>query len=41
MSQSLAKINQKKSLLYFSGGITRDGMFVRPVTPLALLAWFA
>jgi VWFA-related protein len=26
VSQSLAKINEKKSLLYFSGGITRDGI---------------
>jgi VWFA-related protein len=26
VSQSLAKINQKKSLLYFSGGISRDGI---------------
>ena len=26
VAQSLAKINQKKSLLYFSGGITRDGI---------------
>ena len=26
ISQSLEKINQKKSLLYFSGGLTRDGI---------------
>jgi VWFA-related protein len=26
ISQSLAKINEKKSLLYFSGGISRDGI---------------
>ena len=26
VSQSLAKINEKKSLLYFSGGISRDGI---------------
>jgi VWFA-related protein len=26
ISQSLGKINQKKSLLYFSGGLTRDGI---------------
>ncbi|HEV2486190.1 MAG TPA: VWA domain-containing protein [Terracidiphilus sp.] len=26
VSQSLEKINEKKSLLYFSGGITRDGI---------------
>ena len=26
VSQSLEKINQKKSLLYFSGGLTRDGI---------------
>jgi VWFA-related protein len=26
ISQSLAKINQKKSLLYFSGGLSRDGI---------------
>jgi VWFA-related protein len=26
ISQSLAKINEKKSLLYFSGGISRDGL---------------
>jgi VWFA-related protein len=26
VAQSLAKINEKKSLLYFSGGITRDGI---------------
>jgi VWFA-related protein len=26
ISQSLAKINQKKSLIYFSGGLSRDGI---------------